>query len=60
MSESKMKQVAVRMTPQMHRNTLRAAKRSKISFGEWMRRAAEDRLYLDATVEQAKDGPHAA
>jgi predicted HicB family RNase H-like nuclease len=40
MPKETMKQVAVRMTPKMHKELLDRAKKEDISFGELVRRAA--------------------
>lgn len=39
-----MKQVAVRMTDKQHAAAIKAAKRSKVSFGEFVRDAVDQRI----------------
>jgi hypothetical protein len=45
MTQTPMKQVAVRMTPEQHHDALRRAKRDKVSFGEFVRLAVDHRLH---------------
>ena len=40
------KQVAVRMSPSLHRKAIRKAKTEKESFSEFVRRAVQDRLEI--------------
>lgn len=47
MQKEKMKQVAVRMSPRLHAAAIRVAKSEKVSFGEFVRCAVEDRLPCD-------------
>jgi hypothetical protein len=44
MARKPMKQVAVRMSPLLHRTAIKEAKRQKVSFGEFVRFAVDRQI----------------
>jgi hypothetical protein len=44
MAQENLKLVAVRMSPRLHRAAIKMAKREKMSFGEFVRQAVDDKV----------------
>lgn len=44
MAQQTLKQVAVRMSPRLHSAAIKMAKREKMSFGEFVRQAVDDKI----------------
>lgn len=58
MAQPKMHQVAVRMTEAQHFAALKMAKRRKLSFGEFVRRAVADSLAQGVRLNAAAGKPN--
>lgn len=50
-----MKQVAVRMTPKLHREAIKAAGRARQTFGEFVRSSVSDRIQNMKRKTDGKD-----